>query len=312
MTLASRLRSRIRNSEFNYFALAVRRFVEEPERHLSRRKLARKLLGDGDCAHRIPTDSGYRLFDPGEFPGTAKLVRVCQDIVAGKLEENTIDDIKARAGKSFYVNIIEEDDLLEHPEIVEFALRDDVLRPLASYYGTLPEICFAAIFLSYPGGHDSFKGTQHFHWDAGDRRHVKFFMNITNVDDDDGPLHFLPMAQSDALRNKGLNRWRGIRVPDERVFREYDQDDLVRLTGPVGSCAFVDTTRCLHYGSRCESGHRMTLVLHYAMFSEYAMLKNEPYRDFNLTTSPAVWNRFARDAHPVRRAVYRLKSTEGL
>ena len=86
----------------------------------------------------------------------------------------------------------------------------------------------------------------------------------------------------------------------------------MRLTGPAGTCAFADTSRYLHLGSRCKSGHRMTLVLHYAVFSEYAISENEPYRNFDLTISPAVWNRFARDAHPVRMAVYRLRSTEGL
>ena len=306
MTLGSRLQSRLRNSEFNYLALAVRRFVEDPERHLSRRRLARECLRHGGPGPEMLKDAGYRLFVPGEFPGTESLARVCQNIVADKLAERSIDEIRVQGTKPFYVNIIEEDDFLAHPEIIEFALSDPVLRLLTTYYGTLPEIRFAAIFLSSPGGDDPNLGTQIFHWDAGDRRHVKFFMNIADVGVDDGPLSFLPKAQSDALRNKGLNRWRGVKMRDEQVFAEFSQNDILRLTGPAGTCGFVDTSRCLHYGSRCTSGYRLSLVLHYAMFSEYAAAKSRPYRDFNLTKSPAIWSRFVRDGHPIRRAVYRL------
>jgi hypothetical protein len=115
------------------------------------------------------------------------------------------------------------------------------------------------------------------------------------------------MAQSDALRNKGLNRWRGVKMRDATVFHDNGEHDVLRLTGPVGTCGFVDTSRCLHYGSRCTSGYRLSLVLHYAMFSEYAAGKSRPYSDFNLTKSPAIWDRFARHADPICRAVFRLK-----
>ena len=134
-------------------------------------------------------------------------------------------------------------------------------------------------------------------------------MNISDVGADNGPLSFLPMAQSDALRNQDLNRWRGVNVRDEQVFRDYDEHDLVRLTGSAGTSGFLDTSRCLHFGSRFSAGHRLSLVLHYAMLSEYAAAKSNPYRDFNLTQSPAIWNRFVRDRQPIRKAVYRLKST---
>jgi hypothetical protein len=307
MTLGTRLQSRIYNSEFYFRAMAVRRFIEDPERHLARRRLARELLRNSAPAHEISHEAGYRVFEPGEFPGTETLVRVCQKLAAEKLAEQSIADISARGAKPFYFNIIHEDDFLAHPEIIEFALSDEVLRTLSVYYGTLPELCFAAILLSSPAENVDSQGTQIFHWDAGDRRHVKFFMNITDVELDNGPLSFLPIARSDYLRNKGLNRWRGVKVRDETVFHDYDAQDLVRLTGRAGTCGFVDTSRCLHYGRRCTSGYRLSLVLHYAMLSEYAAAKSSPYRDFNLTKSPAVWNRFVRDGQPIHKAVYRLK-----
>jgi hypothetical protein len=75
-------------------------------------------------------------------------------------------------------------------------------------------------------------------------------------------LTWLPGHVSDAVL-EGV--WRRQKVTGDRraKFRRWSDDevaahfrpiDLVRLTGPAGSGAFVDASRCLHFGSRIKPG----------------------------------------------------------
>ncbi|MDP6172746.1 MAG: hypothetical protein QGF09_01090, partial [Rhodospirillales bacterium] len=42
------------------------------------------------------------------------------------------------------------------------------------------------------------------------------------------------------------------------------EENLFALTGPAGAGAICDTSTCLHYGSRCRSGERVSVVFRYA------------------------------------------------
>ena len=39
--------------------------------------------------------------------------------------------------------------------------------------------------------------------------------------------------------------------------------DEISLAGPAGAGGFVDTSTCLHAGSRCQDGERVVLVIRY-------------------------------------------------
>jgi hypothetical protein len=57
------------------------------------------------------------------------------------------------------------------------------------------------------------------------------------------------------------------RWSDDEVAEHSSPNDLVQLTGPAGSGAFVDASRCLHFGSRIKPG-AMRLVF-YAQYLRY-------------------------------------------
>jgi hypothetical protein len=87
-------------------------------------------------------------------------------------------------------------------------------------------------------------------------------VNLYDVTPDHGPLTWLPGHVSDAVlegvwrqqkqsheRRDQFRRW-----SDEEIAAYSTPADLVQLTGPAGSGAFVDASRCLHFGSRITPG----------------------------------------------------------
>ena len=60
---------------------------------------------------------------------------------------------------------------------------------------------------------------------------------------------------NDCLRNE--------KIPDEVFFSYTEKSSVVPLTGTAGTAAFVDPTRCYHYGSRMGTKPRWLLMLHY-------------------------------------------------
>jgi hypothetical protein len=131
---------------------------------------------------------------------------------------------------------------------VRFATSPLVLAPVIRYCGMLPVLFNFFVTRAYQ---DAIKeqSAHHFHLDPEDTISFKVFVQLTDVDDDCGPFHALPANLSrDVLHEVGYS---GITfLTDERVEALVGPDKVVKLTGPAGTCGFVDTTRCLHFGGR--------------------------------------------------------------
>jgi hypothetical protein len=251
-----------------------------------------------------------------QIDGLAELMPVLKEFASHKLAELDVPRLfkqRADAGhpiKPFYFNILTRRDLSAIPQLVDFSVSDGVLKILAPYYGLLPELSHIAVFVSgfaepfTPGAKP--KGTQCLHSDNHDLRHVKLFCFLSDVGEKDGPLTLLPADQSAWLLRK-TGRWlRTSPFRDDREFLKYfREEDLVRITGPAGTVALVDTTNCLHYGSRCQSsGQRIALVIHYALFSAYSTHYSDDYEDLNMATSHEFRARIADNGR--QALVYRL------
>ena len=77
---------------------------------------------------------------------------------------------------------------------------------------------------------------------------------------DSGAFTFLPSrATSGSLRHRGLLKT----INDADVFREVSPEQLVVASGPPGSGCMVDTSRCLHQGSRARERPRLVFQFQY-------------------------------------------------
>jgi hypothetical protein len=89
---------------------------------------------------------------------------------------------------------------------------------------------------------------------------VKCFVNVWDVGEGGGAFTFLPKADtSNALRNGGLLKI----VSDAELDRVAPKAEKIAAVGGAGSGVLVDTSRCLHQGSRARLRARLVFQFQY-------------------------------------------------
>jgi hypothetical protein len=261
----------------------LRMIIQDPSRH------AKRFFYSKEFAHptlNISSDKGYLITSHEKIAGLTDTLQNLTQFAVLK-QRSLINHKNDRFNKPFYLNILSRNDLSAMPELVSLVLSEGILNILAPYYGLIPNLSHIGLFSS--SYQDAVAvGTQCAHWDNHDRRHVKMFCYLTDVTKDDGPLTFLPAEKSLWLRKKTGRLLHTSPFRDDSEWRKYfTEKDLIHVTGPSGTVAFLDTTRCLHFGSRCNpNGHRLSLVVHWTRFAEYSYTRTKSWEDLNMATSP--------------------------
>jgi hypothetical protein len=265
--------------------LQAGRVLAAPREFAVRRALAAELLRRALPAIHIDRERGFALIAPP--PGEASLAHAgflprLDGILARCRRE--LDEIRpdldaihgAASGRTrLTIDVLHDELHARAPEFADFMLQDEILLPVVEYFRTVPFLARVALphsihvpELAEPAFH------QRFHADNDDFRQVKLFVNVADVTPEEGPLCFLP-ADVSARVLRGLRREKkrvGLRstFSDAEVFRHCDPSDLVRLVGPAGTAAFVDLSRCLHFGSRVAPGRERVILA--AAFLRYHRL----------------------------------------
>lgn len=240
-----------------------------------RRILAKQIEKVTNWKNFVPRSKGYAKVDEEIIPEIQELVTTCREIVE-KVEE------RRHEKKTYFHNILNDlnwTTIKSYPKLLEFALNRKVIEIGADYLGTIPLLKSLGIYVSEPS--DALRGSQLFHFDGADFRQLKFFINIENVDVDTGPFSFLPADVSNNVRLKLRHRRAGGKVSDERVYEHCEKDSLVQLIGPPGTGALVDSTNCMHYGSRARKGTRIVFMAQYTGYPDIKIEKKRlPKLDF--------------------------------
>ena len=103
--------------------------------------------------------------------------------------------------------------------------------------------------------------SQFFHVDPEDFRQLKAFLLVEEVDEETGPLHLLRADASDEVRVARGHRLG--RLTDTAVLDQVGANALVACTGPAGTLAIGDTSRCFHFGSRPGRRRRHVVMIQY-------------------------------------------------
>jgi hypothetical protein len=141
-----------------------------------------------------------------------------------------------------------------------------VSRPVvdmaSAYMGTVPVLAAARLWWTPPN--DSEQQSQLYHRDGEDDRQVKFFFNVHEVTERAGPLTFIPAGRSDGIKD-AIGYVSGS-IDDGDIARAGGPGEEVRALGPAGSGVALDTSRCLHYGSRRNEVGRLILMFQFTSF----------------------------------------------
>lgn len=160
--------------------------------------------------------------------------------------------------KSFWIRLLDEDmqqgRMGTDNAFVRFAIQPRVLDLMCAAFGELPLLVDVLLALSQETA-TKLSYSQLWHRDYDDPRTIKLFVYLTDVTNtDDGPFTFIPKQESDKFGFSLKSH-----MPDEKIFRIIDKKSVREMLGPRLTVFMVETSRCLHMGSRMKPGHSRLL-----------------------------------------------------
>ncbi len=239
------------------------KFGKSPSQAGLRRRKAEEIGRRCDPALSISEDLGYKCFESGHFPGAADALNYAEGLFAEIERSGGVEQTASSAKKNFLLSVVKGEGFLNHPEILSFMLSRPIVDIASLYFGAVPVLSSGSLWWTPPN--DSIEKSQLFHRDGEDARQLKFFFNVRDVTEDSGPFTLLSAEKSEPV--KRALRYRTGRVDDASVIEAAGGEDAqVRLIGTSGSGAAVDTSRCLHYGSRGNTVGRLVLMFQFTSF----------------------------------------------
>jgi hypothetical protein len=272
----SALYYRMRSTDRGFAFLRAVALAWSPRQTAFRRRVARAY----NARHANPVmgpTTGWGSVGPETFDGLDGVLTICRSLFEEKYallhqgQERRVGESKnTRAKRQFLRNILLDEDLRRYPELVDFAVSDKALGIATSYLGTIPYLNRIDMLYSTPREGEDLIRSQLFHVDPEGLTQVKFFINVFDVGEPEGPFTFIPADESTRILAgiRRLRRERGVphvgRYTDEEVAAVGGTGAIVALKGPRGSGVSIDTSRCLHLGSRVQPGaFRLVLYVQY-------------------------------------------------
>jgi hypothetical protein len=164
----------------------------------------------------------------------------------------------SRNHKKFWDRLLDEDMVdgrlaVENP-FVRFAMQPRVVGVVSKVLGQVPKLDYVLLTLSHASD-EPLSYSQLWHRDHDDVRVIKLFVYLTDVaTQDDGPFTFIAGPASDRC-GFSLHSHRG----DDEIFQRIQRDEVQAMIAPRLSVFMVETSRCLHMGSRMAQGHQRLL-----------------------------------------------------
>jgi hypothetical protein len=283
---------RARYSTAGRAMLAVTEAVTSPRDAIQRRKAA-AAYNRRHADRRLDRRDGYAVLAPGSVANTDEIIALSLQLFEEKQRQAEAE--AAASGKSkkwaFLRSILTNQDLAKHPKLVDFALSDPLLSLVTNYLGTIPHLNRIDLLYSIDHGGEEAISSQIYHLDPEGTRQAKLFMNLRDVGPNEGPFTFIPASETTRIVNT-IRKRRPAEV--EMAAGRYLDDELesvngleksISVAGPPGSAALVDTSRCLHFGSRVKPGtYRLCLYIQYCTSREHGNMfdasryANDPVR----------------------------------
>ena len=263
------LKYRIRESEWGNMLWKAAAFTRAPVESGRRQRLAARYATS--AAPHMDQATGYALLPRDRVPELNAALSTCRLLFESKTGVTSgADEDKRKEKRAFLRNLLNNEDLRNHPILVDFALSDWALSVVTDYLHVVPYLNRVDLLYSVPRPTDDRIASQLFHVDPEGVTQVKFFVNVFDTDDDDGPFTFIPADESRRIIRaiRSLRTRQGTphvgRYTDDEIDAAGGSRSIIRVTGPRGSGVAVDTSRCLHLGSRVRFGSfRLCMYLQY-------------------------------------------------
>ena len=210
----------------------------------------------------INEELGYFRFDKNQSSGLKDVVADCMGIYHHKHSQYDADYFVKNPNKGFLLTLASDQELMKIASISNFITSDFVLNTVCSYLQQ--PFVLSTIRLWWSVVNDTEIRSQKFHLDDEDLSQIKLFVNINDVSEDHGPFRFIDAVNSENIISCYRHGKR--RFSDDEISASTDKVPIISLTGSAGEGGFVDTSRCLHFGSRANKHDRLVLM---AQFLRY-------------------------------------------
>ncbi len=182
--------------------------------------------------------------------------------VVGYLGDNVLpfDDFEQGRGQCATFDL-QEKISLRSADVQRLCVDPGFLRVSQAYLRCEPVLDLIALWWSIPlGEKESSVSGQLYHFDLDRPHFLKFFVYLNDVDDENGPHHFVRGSHRNVQKGALADR----RFQDAEIAKCYDlARDEVIFRAPRGTI-FAEDTRGLHKGARVRSGERLVFQLEFA------------------------------------------------
>lgn len=237
------------------------RFLRNPAQRYRYRAALRDVVRRPEVSGILDERRGYGFVPNGVLPGVDQVVKFCRDLLEERRNKPELWPVPERKRRDFPIPIFRPTEYRDSPVLFDLVLSDQVLQIVSDYFGEIPIL--QNIDVWWTPRNEETRGSQFYHRDtmSWSERQAKFFVNLADIGPDDGPFTFLPADISDKIVRKF--GYPPDRVTDDVIFETASPSDEVKVVGPPGTACVLDSSRCLHFGSRCRGGERLVLMFNF-------------------------------------------------
>lgn len=214
--------------------------------------------------YKIRREDGYKVLDlddKKELHDTLNFVK----------KKYTIDYILTNnktKSKQNTLNIVDVDlnDERNLP-IKKLCLNEYLISAVSEYLKAVPILFNVQVWYSPNVENKDLIGSQLYHFDREDFRQIKCFIPLEDIDIDSGPLTLISSKNSKKFIFKNLLKLKLIsskgRFTDNEIKSAFKKNVELPLKCKTGQIALIDTTQCLHFGSRPSKKYKYHITIQY-------------------------------------------------
>ncbi len=176
--------------------------------------------------------------------------------------------------RGFIQDILRQEDLSRYGSFLDFATSSSLLTTVSNYLKLVPVLSNTVppgvrfVESTAAGQMDDgiYRQSQLYHLDFHDSPLVYVIVLLRDVTVKSGPFTFLSTSTSDRVAQKlgYMKRGHAYRLRDDEVYPLIDRAREEHVfTYPRGTVLFMDSSRCMHFGSRDAEVPRYQLMLAY-------------------------------------------------
>lgn len=167
---------------------------------------------------------------------------------------------KKNTNKSFFHNLYDLQVTENNDVFVEFSTSKQILEICSNYLKSIPILSGIQIIKSEKS--EKKFSSMNWHFDSHHNKLLKIMILIHDVSEKNGPTTFLDKNSTELLIKKNfLFRCPKYFQDSELKHYMFDLDQrILKFTGKAGDVLIIDTSKCFHMGSRCETERYQSII----------------------------------------------------